>query len=93
MPHHVPVVAIAAIAGVVAITAVAGEIVTHDADGRPVGVSRDMPVPCSVADVGVGVEESVLPRVADVGSILCHFVDVGVGVEDVKVVEDEVAEV
>ena len=52
-----------------------------------------MPVPRSVADVGVGVEESILPHVADVGSVLCHFADVGMGVEDVKVAEDEVAEV
>ena len=81
VPHRVPIVA------------VAGVIVTHDDDGRPVGVSRDMPVPRSVADVGVGVEESVLPHVADVGSVLCHFADVGMGVEDVKVAEDEVAEV
>jgi len=62
-------------------------------DGRPVGVSRDMPVPRSVADVGVGVEESVLPRVADVDSVLRRFADVGVGVEDVKVAEVKVAEV
>jgi hypothetical protein len=52
-----------------------------------------MPVPRSVADVGVGVEESVLPRVADVSSVLHHFVDVGVGMEDVKVAEVEVVEV
>ena len=106
--RRVPGVAVAAVAGVVVVAAVAGVIVTHNdngrpvgvsrdmpvpEDGRPVGVSRDMPVPRNVADVGVGVEESFLSRVADVGSILRHFADVGVGVEDIKVAEVKVAEV
>jgi len=66
--------------------AVAGVIVTHDDDGRPVdvgrgSVSRAMPVPRRVTDVGVGVEESIEggPR---------RVVDVGVGVkESVEVLE------
>ena len=64
-------------------------IVTHDDDGRPVdvgrgGLSRAIPgVPRRVADVGVGVEESVEEGVIRAMPAPRPVADVGVGVKEI----------